>query len=101
MTLSCQNVSTVESLNYEKDTPVWLKAKIDTMSTGKYYMLAKVYRCEMNGEYIYYISNPISSCVYCEVYYQNGEKLNFEDEKVLYDFEHNKKNELLIWERKD
>ena len=99
--LSCQNVNTADSFNYERDTPAWLKAKIDTMTTGKLYVRTKVFRYEMNDEYIYYISIPLSSCVYCEVYYQSGKKLNFKDEKVLYDFEHKKKNEILIWERKD
>ena len=42
--LGCQNNSSVEPYNYEKDTPVWLKTKIDSMSTNeKYYFGKRIY----------------------------------------------------------
>jgi hypothetical protein len=44
--LSCQKNNVVEFFNYERDTPVWLKAKIDSMSTDNYYFNSKVYRYE-------------------------------------------------------
>ncbi|HEY6436795.1 MAG TPA: hypothetical protein VIY47_09395, partial [Ignavibacteriaceae bacterium] len=65
--LSCQKNNTIESYNYEKDTPVWLKEKIDSTSANpNYYFGTHVYRYEWNGKFIYHFSIPVSSCVYCE-----------------------------------
>ena len=98
--LGCQKNNAVNTFNYEKDTPVWLREKIDSISTQKIYALTKVYRYELHNKYIYYFKIPLSSCVYCEVYDSNGNKIQFNDEKVS-DFEKNKKNEVLVWEWKE
>jgi len=97
--LSCQN--SVESFNYEKDTPQWLKVKIDSLAVNPDYFGTKVYRYEWNSKFTYYIMIPISSCAYCEVYDKNGIKIQFVNDEMFSDFIKNKKNEVLVWERKD
>ena len=98
--LSCQKNNTVEPYNYKNDTPTWLKEKIDSMTTNpKYYWGTKVYRYEWDGKYVYHISIAISSCMYCELYEQDGKKLQL-DNVTFPDFLQNKKNEVLVWEWK-
>jgi hypothetical protein len=92
--------SNKEIFNYERDTPAWLKAKIDSVTTAnpKYYSGTKVFRYEWNEQYIYHFSIPLSSCVYCEVYDQNGRKIQFTDNAMKSDFEQNKINKVLLWD---
>ena len=98
--LVCQKDNAVNTYNYKKDAPVWLKEKIDSISTIKYYTGTKVYRYELDNKFIYYFRIPLSSCEYCEVYYQDGSKMNFTNNDVRLDFQNNKKNEVLVWEWK-
>lgn len=71
----CKLENITEPFNYERDVPIWLKAKIDSISTDPFYVGTQVYRNECNGIYIYYFAIPVSSCAYCEVYDPNGKKL--------------------------
>src|SRR4030042_2776752 len=93
--MSCQKDNSVELFNYERDTPVWLKEKIDSMSTNHYYYGTKVYRYEWNGEFTYHIMIPISSCAYCELYDQDGNKIQITDDDLFSDFQQNRRNEIL------
>ena len=95
--LSCQKNNTIESFNYKKDSPIWLKEKIDSISENeKYYFGTKIYRYELNGQFIYHFSIPASSCVYCESYDQNGKIIQLDNEMVN-DFV----NKVLVWEWKE
>ena len=94
----CQKSNFIEPFNYERDTPAWLKQKIDYMSANQMYYGAKVYRYEWNKEFVYHIVVPISSCAYCEVYDQEGNKITFVNDSMFQGFIENKKNETLIWE---
>ncbi len=71
------------------------------MSNNKSYFGTKVFRHEWHSDYVYYISIPISSCAYCEVYNQNGDKIHFTDDTMFQDYIDNRKNEILIWEWKE
>ena len=99
--INCQNKNSIESFDSEKDTPAWLKVKIDSMSTNNFYVGSKVYRHTWHNNYIYYIHIGLSSCMYCEVYYENGSKVKFTNDYMLQDYLNNRKNEVLIWEWKD
>ena len=95
--IGCSNI---EIFNYEKDAPEWLKVKIDSVTTTnpKYYGGMKVFRYEWNNQFVYHFSIPASSCVYCEVYEQNGKKIQFTNKEVISDFEQNKMNKVLVWD---
>lgn len=73
--LNCQKENSMEPFDYERDTPTWLKAKIDSISSNPEYFGTKVYRYEWKGYLVYHIEIPISSCAYCELYDQKGKKL--------------------------
>ncbi|MBU0472871.1 MAG: hypothetical protein KKF62_01775 [Bacteroidetes bacterium] len=96
--LSCQN--SVESAIYEKDSLQWLKVKIESLAVHPDYVGSKVYRYEWNSNFVYHIMIPISSCAYCELYNGDGGKIQFTNDEMFSDFLKNKKNEVLIWERK-
>ena len=93
--------NSVEPYNYERDTPAWLKAKIDSMSNDNFYVSSKAYRHTWNYNYVYYIRVGLSSCMYCEVYDENGGKIKFSDTNMAEDYVKNRKNEVLIWEWKE
>jgi len=97
--LSCQNINVVEPFNFERDTPEWLKTKIDTMSNHTDYYGTSVFRYEWNEDFIYHIMIPISSCAFCELYYENGNRTNIVSDVLFTDFVNNRKNETLVWER--
>ena len=101
MFLGCHKDNAVEPFNYDKDVPVWLKAKISLMSsdTANFYYGTKVYRYSWNQVIIYYFSIPLSSCMYCELYDQNGNKVQIVNDAMLQDFLKNRKDEILIWQR--
>jgi len=96
--IGCELEDITIPFNFERDAPSWLKIKIDSLSNTNRYMYMKVFRYEWRGNYAYYIMNPISSCAYCELYDQNGNKINFSDDETFQDFLINKKNEILVWE---
>ena len=85
------------AFDYDRDTPIWLKAKVDSIAAIPETFGITVYRYEWNGEFVYHIENPISSCVYCELYDQNGMKVEFTDDETFQDFVENKKNEVVVW----
>ena len=95
--VNCQNQNSVESFNYERDTPAWLKVQIDSMSTNQYYHGSQVYRYIWHNDFIYDIFIPVSSCVYCEVFNKDGAKITFTGDNMLQDYLNNRKNEVLIW----
>lgn len=98
--LSCQKDNTASSFNYESDTPVWLQAKINSISTDISYRHAEVYRYEWNEELVYHIKAPLSSCFLCELYFHDGSKVELSVDEFS-NFMENKKNSVLIWEWND
>jgi len=98
--LSCQNENINEPYNYERDTPAWLKVKIDSMSINDKYSGVRVYRYDWNEKHIYHIHDFRSSVVIGDLFDQNGNEITLTD-ATLPDFVENKKNEILIWEWKN
>ena len=95
---SCQKENSVEANWIE--IPEWLNNKIEIMEEDSYYIGTKVFRHQWSEKFIYYINIPLSSCSYCELYEQNGNKVVFVNDSTLQDYQNNRKNEVLIWERK-
>lgn len=95
----CRKDTLVEPFDYERDTPVWLKEKIDSMSVDNFFAGTKIFRYEWKRNFMYHIMIPLSSSVYCELYDQSGNRPQL-DQVEFQDFLKNKKNEIIIWERK-
>jgi hypothetical protein len=89
-----------EPFDYARDTPLWLKTKIAVMATDttRFYFRTKVYRYEWHSQFVYHISIPVSSCMYCEIYDHAGNKIQIANDSMLQDFLSNRKDEVLVWE---
>ncbi len=79
------------------DIPQWLKAKIDSMSVNAQYGGTVVYRYSWHNERVYEIFIPISSCAHCEIYNQNGEKIQFSSDAQIQDYLSNRTDKVIIW----
>jgi hypothetical protein len=92
---SCHD--TIGPFDCVTDTPAWLRVKLDSIPSLP---LTRVYRYEWRGEYVFHVQDPISSCLYCELYDRNGTKIQLLDDETFEDFLVNKKNQTLICEWK-
>jgi len=79
-------------------TPVWLTYKIAQMESDDFYYGAKVYLYEWNNASYYWIFVPLSSCMMCEFYDYNGDKLAW-TQTLVDDFQKNARQVRIIWER--
>jgi len=96
--LSCQN-NVSENYNYEKDTPAWLKTKIDSIvsTDRKYYFGTQVCRYKWEDSLLFEFKIPLSSCALCELYYYNGTKTNFPNDSTVQNYINNRTDKLLVW----
>ena len=99
---SCSSGSYSETYNFNESTPEWLKEKIDSISnaSGNYYDLTKVYRYDWKESFIYYFYIPVSSCMYCELYDENGNKITAVNDSLLQNTLKTRDGEVLIWVNK-
>ena len=98
--VGCNNDNGQQPFDYAKDTPAWLKEKIAVMSTDttRFYVRSKVYRYNWNWQFVYHISIPLSSCMYCEIYDQFGNRIKFVNDAMLQNFLSTRTDEVLVWE---
>ncbi len=78
----------------KKTLPSWLIAKVNKLETPDAIEI-KVCRGQWRNQTVYYIENPISSCMFCDLYYKNGTKIQLGNELV--DFHKNSKNWVCIY----
>lgn len=78
--------------------PDWLNARISEMETAFNFAGAAVYEYKWNDEYYFHIQNPISSCLFCEVYNYDGVKIVWTDE-TFNDFMKNGHKLRVVWQR--
>ena len=59
--------------------PGWLLTKINEIETNHSKDIAivkvEIFQGEWNEQIVYFIRHNLSSCLFCEVYYENGEKI--------------------------
>jgi hypothetical protein len=97
--VGCANDSGQEPFDYARDTPMWLKQKIAVMSTDtRSFVGTRVYRYNWHWQFVYHISIPLSSCVFCEIYDQLGNKIQFANDAMLQDFLSTRTDQILVWE---
>ncbi len=96
---ACTHEHATEPYDFVRDTPSWLQEKIAVMSgnSAKYYAFTTVYRYTWHSHYVYYISIPVSSCMYCELYDQHGNKIRLADNTILQDFLSTRTDEVIVW----
>lgn len=81
------------------DIPDWLSTKIQEFEKDENLLaVVNIYRCKWKGQVIYYIDNPLNSCIYCEVYDRYGNKIIWDEEgNDVENFVATRKNEVLIY----
>jgi thioredoxin-related protein len=82
--------------NVEQINPQWINTMVDTIKTQDSYWGSIIYRHDWKSKYYYHLMIPLSSCAYCNVYDENGEKVNWSTENSQ-DYMQNRKNEVIIW----
>ena len=98
--IGCHN-NIVESYDFERDTPEWLKVKIDSISTKTYYFGTVVNRYKWNNNYLFEFTIPLSSCVLCELYYYDGTKNKFTDDKTVLSYINTRTDKVFVWKYPD
>ncbi|MDR3268971.1 MAG: hypothetical protein LBT83_07885 [Tannerella sp.] len=92
------------SLTEKDDLPEWLSLKIKDIEKSwekdKIILKVRIYQGEWKNRTIYFIKNNLSSCYFCEVYYEEGEQEVFK-EKDANDFCIKSANWKLIYEYGD
>jgi hypothetical protein len=79
------------------DRPLkWLDEKIQKMENDIYYAGSTLYRYQWDEDFYYEITIPLSSCAYCDVYDENGDKVDWGNAD-LNDYLENRTDQLLIW----
>jgi hypothetical protein len=92
---------TEASVLEQENLPEWLLIKINEIESlnSKDSSIVRVNICqgEWNEQIVYLIKNNLSSCMFCEVYYGNGEKIVFKD-NLFEDFSSDSKNWKIIYD---
>jgi hypothetical protein len=82
--------------------PEWLSDKIQVIETSyreqESIAHVRIYQGEWKERRIYYIYDNFSSCLLCETYYEEGEKIVWVSEQLSNDFQGSTKNWRLIYE---
>jgi len=77
--------------------PVWLNTMISQLEASQIPGIV-IYAYRWNGEYYYHVFNPISSCMYCDMYNYAGARVAWTDDEFL-DFTSNGKKIKAVWEK--
>jgi hypothetical protein len=84
----------------QENFPEWLLIKIkeiESWEKDKSILKVRIYQGEWKNRTIYFITNNLSSCYFCDVYYENGEQIRL-DGNNSDDFCIKSKNWTLIYE---
>jgi hypothetical protein len=77
--------------------PEWLNTMISQLENSPLPGIS-IYAYKWKGDYYYHVSNPISSCMFCEVYDYSGDKPSWTDDEFT-DFINNGKMIKAVWEK--
>ncbi|MDR3286842.1 MAG: hypothetical protein LBT27_05315 [Prevotellaceae bacterium] len=88
----------------QENLPEWLLIKISEIEflyseDSKEFFICKVriFQGEWNKQIVYLIMENLSSCLFCKIYYENGENIVFND-TPFEDFSTSSKNWIQIYE---
>jgi hypothetical protein len=77
--------------------PAWLNTMISQLERSPLPGIS-IYAYKWNEKYYYHVQNPISSCLFCEIYNYDGERVTFTDDEFS-DFANNGKRIRAVWEK--
>lgn len=82
----------------EVTIPDWLKPRLEELENSGECHDCKVQRWTYNDAYFYHIYCGHWSCIDCEVYWHNGEKIVWGEGIDHADYEQNKHRPMVIWQ---
>jgi hypothetical protein len=99
----CKNSEETSGISAKDDFPEWLSVKtteIETVNEKDISIVkVRVFHCRWKNQTIYVILNNLASCMLCEVYYEDGEKVKWsEEDRVSDSFFIDSENWELIYE---
>ena len=86
-----------EKESHEDENPGWLNEFIREIEDDPFYNLSSIVRWKYLGDYYYEVDNPVSSCLYCEIYDIEGNQVSWSFEE-LDSFLENRTDRKLIWQ---
>ncbi len=89
-------LSTCEKERFDNKNPKWLDEMIQEMENNPYYGGSYIERYTWRNHYYYEVTIPVSSCLYCDIYNVDGERIDWQ-ENDLEDYLQNKTDRVLIW----
>ncbi len=87
---------TCEKQSSDNRNPEWLDELILEMEGNPYYFGSYISRYTWNGDFFYEITIPVSSCMYCDIYDIDGNRINWQENDIN-DYLENRKDKVLIW----
>jgi hypothetical protein len=85
----CKNSEEDSGVSAGDDFPEWLSVKITEIETVNEKDISiikvRVFQCRWKNRAIYVILNNLASCMFCEVYYEDGEKIKWSEEDFASD----------------
>jgi hypothetical protein len=82
----CKNSEEVSDVSVKDDFPKWLSVKITEIETVNEKDISiikvRVFQCRWKNRVLYVILNNLTSCMLCEVYYEDGEKIEWSEEDL-------------------
>ncbi len=85
-----------EKQRFEDKNPTWLDQLIEEMEVKPYYGGSYINQYTWQNHFYYEITIPVSSCMYCDVYDYEGNRINWEENEID-DYLENRSKKLLIW----
>ena len=77
--------------------PEWLNDVVNYLESPANFVI--VYKGEWNERTVYYVSDIFSSCAMCKVYFENGERIEF-NISIVENFQTTSKNWVIIYHNK-
>ena len=89
---SCEKEDTLNS-----EIPEWIKPRIEELENSEHCLDCSLTRITYQKEYYYNIYCGFWSCVYCELYNNNGKLVSEVEGFDFEDFFTNKKDAVVLW----
>ena len=87
----------------KENLPHWLVETIDDYENSKEMVIyafspVTIHKGEWKNRTVYIVNDPLSSCVFCYIYYEDGKKIVLTDDEIYsLDFQNSSKNWVIIW----
>jgi len=99
VSVNCVDVKAPVKLVDKSEMPSWIVEKIAPLkiSLSAQGPLYCILRLTWKGQKLYYIQNPLNSCILCDLYDETGENVEMESQDMVTDFMENSKDWTCIY----